>query len=394
MIQTAEPSTLHDECIERFLQPLTLERFEEHYRARRAFLFERPAPGQSHFTMDELEEILTYRRFRFEDVRVFRNGKLERLQRISLDARGGPVIDNHDLLDRFDSGATIVLENAQAHNAELSRLCFALSSRFRAWASANVYITPPGASGLPLHFDDHHVVIAQISGTKRWHLEADVHREGTGSGPLGAGEPAKATELTLKPGDVLFLPEGTRHRAWTTSGASAHVTISLVPITVAELLARKLRTVEAAREELYRVSESGATLRSALAAAAEGLARELRATPADDFDPHLGEQDPLFKHPHLIAGRFRWSFDERRAEATDVLQMPRELMVRIVPAAEDLVLAFQGKELHFAPEWEAALFRLSTGIPVAVRNLPCGAGESERLQFATDLVRCGAARIA
>jgi bifunctional lysine-specific demethylase and histidyl-hydroxylase NO66 len=65
---------------------------------------------------------------------------------------------------------------------------------------ANAYLTPPVAQGLNLHGDPHDVFAVQTHGVKRWVVEPP-------------DEPR--WELELRPGDVLYLPAGTRHAAQT-----------------------------------------------------------------------------------------------------------------------------------------------------------------------------------
>jgi hypothetical protein len=58
--------------------------------------------------------------------------------------------------------------------------------------------------------------------------------------------------MTLQEGDVLYMPRGTMHRAFCTGYESMHLTISLMPLTFADLLRQEIRRIAAADTDLRR----------------------------------------------------------------------------------------------------------------------------------------------
>lgn len=141
----------------------------------------------------------------------------------------GAVLDDVADLGRIaaavDEGATLVLQGLQRTTVELAELCRSLERATSHPVQATAYLTPPGAAGLALHHDEHDVLVLQIEGTKAW----DV----AGPGPL-----------RLVPGDVLYLPTGTRHAAAAQEGMSLHLTLGLLRITWGDVVRRLVGDME------------------------------------------------------------------------------------------------------------------------------------------------------
>jgi len=94
-------------------------------------------------------------------------------------------------------------------------------------AGANVYMTPEKCQMLAPHYDDVDVFVIQLEGSKTWKLyKPHVELANEYSDDLAQdkiGEPVMT--VTLKPGDVLYMPRGTIHQAQAES-RSTHVTLS------------------------------------------------------------------------------------------------------------------------------------------------------------------------
>src|SRR6266536_1377344 len=94
----------------------------------------------------------------------------------------------------------------------------------------NAYITPQSSRGLGLHADDHDVFVLQVHGRKRW----EVYQPGPGHDPKVPGE--RLLDVTLDPGDCLYVPLGFPHAVWTEQSASAHLTVGILTYKWHELL--------------------------------------------------------------------------------------------------------------------------------------------------------------
>jgi hypothetical protein len=148
-----------------------------------------------------------------------------------------PVIEGlEDAMHVFAQGYTLVLNYAHLRWPALARLCAQVARGLACTVTANVYCTPPGRGGFRVHHDTHDVLILQTSGVKHWRV-LPVERRLPPAIPELRGEVAPeapsdttASDVTLGPDDVLYLPRGTPHEALAGPDASVHVTVGLHPV--------------------------------------------------------------------------------------------------------------------------------------------------------------------
>ena len=152
----------------------------------------------------------------------------------------------------------------------------------------------PSDHGFPWHFDYPHVFALQIEGRKQWRLgrkrveAAPWTMEAHGpraratfafAAQLGLAmappDEADCDEVTLEPGDVLYMPPGTWHHARARGDRSCHLSLLVRPITFGRVLRAALAEVglrsESWRTDLQRLD--AAALRDALGARLAELQR-------------------------------------------------------------------------------------------------------------------------
>jgi bifunctional lysine-specific demethylase and histidyl-hydroxylase NO66 len=127
-----------------------------------------------------------------------------------------------------DGGGTLVINRLTHHSARIrefaGRLEFELGVPVE---EVCAFLTPPGCTGLGEHGDPDPVLLAQVEGSKAWTIRAPAGD--------GAGE-ADVMEVTLDPGDVLWIPKGWLHRGSTGTAFSLHMTVGLQTFTPAWLV--------------------------------------------------------------------------------------------------------------------------------------------------------------
>jgi hypothetical protein len=120
------------------------------------------------------------------------------------------------LRNALAAGFTVSALAVQRHVGRLDRLCRGLERELSARVGVNAYVTPSSARGFRRHADEHHVVVLQIHGEKRWSIWAP-----------GESQP---TELVLHTGDALYVPRRWQHAAVAGDAASAHVTLGITSL--------------------------------------------------------------------------------------------------------------------------------------------------------------------
>lgn len=172
-------------------------------------------------TFEEVDRLLTTTSLRTPAFRLVQAGEAipEAAYTRSGTTGSRPVsgmVDAARVTERFRRGATIVLQGLHRYHEPVARFCRELELSLGHPCQANAYITPPGAQGLALHGDPHDVLVLQAFGRKRWEVHAAPAE--TARVPL---------DVTIAPGDCLYLPAGTPHAASTQEELSGHVTIGI-----------------------------------------------------------------------------------------------------------------------------------------------------------------------
>jgi len=113
-------------------------------------------------------------------------------------------------LDAFAAKSSMVINSLHRWDATAARLADALQAELRLPVDVYMYLTPPRSHSYGLHADVMDAFMVQLVGRKNWTVCA-----------------AECEHLELRRGDVLYLPMGTRHHAWTEGSLSAHLTVNV-----------------------------------------------------------------------------------------------------------------------------------------------------------------------
>lgn len=256
------------------------------------------APDQpALLTLADVDELLSRRGLRTPFLRVVKDGVVLPSSRYTggggIGATIGDQAADDRVLDLFADGATVVLQGLHRLWPPIIDFSSRLAADLGHPCQVNAYITPPDNCGFDPHYDVHDVFVLQTAGNKTWRLYAPVHPDPLPDQPWTdhrARIAARALEeplleLTMIPGDVLYLPRGTLHAATAGREVSCHLTIGVHPTTRQHLVVALLAAAKEA-PELRRSLPLGFHLDQP-----ETLASELRATVAvlgrllDNADP-------------------------------------------------------------------------------------------------------------
>ncbi len=134
-------------------------------------------------------------------------------------------------------GCSIVNNHADLISPQMASLCLDLQKSLP-HVYINTYLTPPKSAAVKAHADDRDVFVIQIIGEKRWKVYEEVPIEypydneqvGKGNLPIPGSVFKKnpMLDITLKPGDVLYMPRGCVHEAFTEQHLlSFHATVAI-----------------------------------------------------------------------------------------------------------------------------------------------------------------------
>lgn len=136
-------------------------------------------------------------------------------------------------------GASLIADDAQFLHGPIRALVEPLSRAFAGAVDANIYCSFGGVQAFGTHYDAHHVFAVQTEGEKVWRLyenRAEAPESFPADSPdlrrrIADARGPVMREVTMRAGDVLYLPRGWYHDALASSEASLHVTFSVTPLT-------------------------------------------------------------------------------------------------------------------------------------------------------------------
>jgi hypothetical protein len=237
---------------------MRLEAFDADIREQRVAHFKaafKPEQLESVLTVARLERLLHDVEQLTPNIDVYTGTDLRRL--VDLPRKQGQ--SNFDVVaENLRRGATIRVRAIETYDPQLKALIGGIADQLAGQCDGNVYLTPPGNSGFPPHFDTTDVFVVQCAGTKHWRIhdqyahmtELPLAENGWEPGRFEPTAPPR--EFELNRGDVLYVPRGVMHSAYCTERESMHLTISLQPLTVADLLHTLISGAAAADIDLRR----------------------------------------------------------------------------------------------------------------------------------------------
>ncbi|MCK5725856.1 MAG: cupin-like domain-containing protein [Thiotrichaceae bacterium] len=146
-----------------------------------------------------------------------------------------------NILFRIAKGDTLVVNKLQIFDQEIRDLADNLSELFLADTNVNLYYAHNKTTGINLHFDYKDVLAIQTHGTKHWKIynkeKAYTNETIDKQKKPDIDNKKDFIDITTTAGDLLFIPKGVWHYAFTEQNSSIHLSLSLNPIKLKEVIA-------------------------------------------------------------------------------------------------------------------------------------------------------------
>ncbi|WP_424534502.1 JmjC domain-containing protein [Sphaerisporangium viridialbum] len=146
-------------------------------------------------------------------------------------------INKEQILKDFAAGGTFKFNQPEHWHPRIRALVDSLAPEFRAELEAYVFLSPPGKTAIQAHMDGSHVLVLQVAGVKDWHVGLLDETSISGSDRYHQPDIPKdrRIDVTLTPGDVLYMPHGAPHYATARVGNSIHIAITIEEPTTGDL---------------------------------------------------------------------------------------------------------------------------------------------------------------
>jgi lysine-specific demethylase/histidyl-hydroxylase NO66 len=218
-------------CLAWLIHPENVDTFFDETWEKRPLHIKRRSQSQYYkhtFSTKAFDDILKQQNVQFTknlDVTSYSEGKRETH---NPEGRAyAPVV-----WDFYNNGCSLRMLNPQTFDDQVWKLCASLQEFFGSFVGTNLYLTPPGTQGFAPHYDDVEVFIMQLEGKKHWRLYQPRCAQETlprfSSPNFSQDEIGKPImDVTLEPGDLLYMPRGTIHQGNCLEDAhSLHLTVS------------------------------------------------------------------------------------------------------------------------------------------------------------------------
>ena len=300
------------------------------------------------------------------------------------------IVDIKKLLGLFNSGATLIINAAEAAIPSLTGCCRELEREWECHVQANIYITPSQGQGFAPHFDAHNVFILQIHGSKTWSLFDVPFPSPVQTAPVADNykqrEPTKTLEL--QSGDLLYIPRGTVHSARAGKGPSIHVTVGTMVRHWSTLLRLLANTADknASFRSLLPHGLSGESEHASFNAAFRQQLQELIAQ--TDFlkihNDHFAE-----KQRADIRGLFSDLLQAGRLTPDSVVCRRPSLRYSVERNDQWLIIRFAGEEIVLPLFLESSMLKMLGATPFKVREIEGNHSDVAKLEMVKRFIGAG-----
>ncbi|MFC8015461.1 JmjC domain-containing protein [Streptomyces cinereoruber] len=223
------------------LSPLSLGNFTSSIFGNRIFHL----PGASDkftslISWEDIDSILSNSLLTSQRIKIYQKGALVPWSRYAMEVPRYPDVKNsssfktrldlNSIKRLMDDGASLVINQIDELSDTVGELATGIAREIGEEVYVNAYLSRGTDPGFNMHWDDHEVIVLQVSGHKHWTIHPPTLKN-----PLRFGPQPMQSDLTdenkidllLSQGDFLHLPRGWWHLVTPINEPSLHLTIGL-----------------------------------------------------------------------------------------------------------------------------------------------------------------------
>ena len=161
-------------------------------------------------------------------------------------------------------GCSIILNDISGINSGLIKITNELQSLTNGRCQGNLYFSMESRKAFGPHCDDHDVFALHVDGEKVWNIYENTEKNPINHPIFKYSEDERVKkagklidQITLKPGDLLYLPRGQYHDALASKSGSIHIAFGLTyfkPIDLLSLMWEKFVISDCMREDFDKNS--------------------------------------------------------------------------------------------------------------------------------------------
>lgn len=179
---------------------------------------------------DAINSILSQNLLDRNRLRITRDGRDIPPALYRIEKRERDYISAPKLRELLKQNASIVMNGVQDLSRPVRRIALQIEKLLNQKVNVNGYMTFGPGGAFAMHYDTHDVLVLQVDGTKHWFIYDDPEDSPMleeKKQPLKARPRNVVFEAILQPGDALYVPRGTYHRAAVTDTDSVHLTFGI-----------------------------------------------------------------------------------------------------------------------------------------------------------------------
>jgi len=154
---------------------------------------------------------------------------------ISLDLTGSNYRpDVNKVQNLVSRGASIILNDIQRYNINLMKFSDELQKITNGRCQANLYFSMKSHQAFGPHFDLHDVFAVHFEGEKVWNIYENIEKNPINHPSFKLSEEQRKKragkiidQVTLRPGDLLYIPRGQYHDALASQNGAVHIAFGL-----------------------------------------------------------------------------------------------------------------------------------------------------------------------